>query len=105
MSLNGKDAIFRWQSRGSADNNSCDVLFKDLVLNEPGDYTWHTYSYRVTCKDSMTTDYGWFFFNYYNFEPKQAFPDNNVRYIPASFFPLETPYTRFPNLPPDEEKE
>ena len=72
MSLNGKDAIFRWQSRGSADTKSCDVLFKDLVLNEPGDYTWHTYSYRVSCKNTMTTDYGWFFFNYYNFEPKQS---------------------------------
>lgn len=72
MSLNGKSAIFRWQSRGSADTKSCDVLLKDLVFNEPNDLTWHTYSYRVSCKSSMTTDYGWFFFNYYNFEPKQS---------------------------------
>ena len=65
LSLSPSDTVFRWQSRGSANNNSCDVRLRDLVINEVGDMTWHTYSYRVNCTYSMTTDYGWFFF-YYN---------------------------------------
>ena len=72
MSLTGKDVVFRWQSRGSANTKSCDVLYKDLIVNEPGDLTWHTYTYRVNCTYSMTTDYGWFFFYYHDFAPKQS---------------------------------
>lgn len=72
MSLTGKDIIFRWQSRGSANTKSCDVLYKDLIVNEPGDLTWHTHTYRVNCTYDMTTDYGWFFFYYHDFAPKQS---------------------------------
>lgn len=72
LTLDGKDIVFRYQSRGSANNKSCDVLLKDLVFNEPADKTWHTYSYRVRCTYSMTTDYGWFFFYYNNASPNMC---------------------------------
>lgn len=70
--LSSKDVVFMWQSRGSANNKSSNVLLKDLEINEPGDMTWHTYTYRVSCQEDMTTEFGWFFFYYHDFKPSQS---------------------------------
>ena len=69
LDIKDNDIVFRWQSRGSAEIKTCDVLYKDLVTNEPGDYTWHTYSYRAKCDPTMTTEFGWFYFYYNDMSP------------------------------------
>ena len=69
LTLNDDSLILRYQSRGSANGRSGDVFARNLIVNEPGDDTWHTYSFRLSTTYSMTTDYGWFYFYYNNIAP------------------------------------
>lgn len=69
LTLDDDTLILRYQSRGSANGRSGDVFAKNLIINEPGDDTWHTYSFKLSTTYSMTTEYGWFYFYYNNIAP------------------------------------
>lgn len=67
--FNDDTLILRYQSRASASGRTGDVFAKNLIINEPGDDTWHTYSFKLSTNHGMDTEYGWFFFYYNNIAP------------------------------------
>ncbi len=69
LKINDDTVILKFQTRGSANGKTCEVYARSLIINEEGDESWHTYSYRVSTTYSMTTEYAWFYFYYHDFAP------------------------------------
>lgn len=69
LSLDNDTMILRYQSRASANGRTGDVFANNLIINEPGDDTWHTYSLRLSTNQGMNTEHGFFYFYHNNIEP------------------------------------
>lgn len=69
LNLNPDSLVLRFQSRGSASGRSGDVFLKDLIINEAGDESWHSYKLTIKCSLTMLTEYAWFYFFYNDIEP------------------------------------